>query len=830
MMLNDYNLYLYAVEDLNNDGYPDYILHTREINDEYIVIKGKPMEEWPCTEEVMRFSGSYRLGMDFDNNGYKDFYSAYSKEEEYILLMQPDFKYTKIKMTNEKNSWRYNGYTELIWQPLTKGAYPNGLLSTIKNEAPAAPTNVRAYMTENGLQLTWDDAKDDHTPWAQMRYNVSVKYKNKKVGEEDAFLISPLNGLNDEAAICSKVYYRKATKMLVPTSVLTSGETYEVQIQAIDLMGAHSPMSKPIEVTVNTEGYIKVAHKYVKANQTCDIEFAGTQASTYKLDANGADIKDKGNGKYTATWSEAGTKNITMTVDGKVFNTVVTVISEEDLHLNFPAKVLRNAPITIEVPEIFFSQDVKNTTIMGTYKYDYNPSQKPRIATFTFNTAGINEVSVGINYEGDNDSWITFNTKVNVVDDEMPTPQITGVVAVNNNYQVRWNTNVPSMINRVEISRETNQLNQFEVLDTIAVNTGIFTDLQSNNKVQSQRYRIRLLTDNNLQVSEYSEIHKPMHVMIYNGANKGYHLVWNAYEGMEAESYRILRGTSANDIKQIAQVAGSQQNYTDITAQSNTYYYAVAFTPVSANVQSTRASRSSAKDNVLSNVISTAEAKDMVEGKSIQIRVLEGITSMSYPTNELHLMATMLPINATCTNVTWSIVQGENIAQISQNGLLTAKDGEGTVIVRATATDGSGVFGEISINCKCMTYATSIDLICPTSTMKVGEQVKLTTRLTPSYAYNKISWSCNNPYVAKVDDNGMVTAIGAGSATITATTNDGQYLFAKAYITVTGTTGIKEIDSSDSTPTIYYDLEGRKIQNPVKGHLYITNKGKKVVF
>ena len=825
-MTQDY-LYLHAVEDLNNDGYPDYILHNRE-RDEYIVIKGKPMDEWPCTEKVMQFSDSYKLGMDFDNNGYKDFYS-----KEDFLLVQPDFKYIKVSRsgyTSSYNSYDPDDFKETTWQPLTKDSYPNGLLSTIKNEAPAAPTNVRAYMTENGLQLTWDDAKDDHTPWAQMRYNVSVKYKNKKVGEEDAFLVSPLNGLNDEATICSNVYYRKATKMLIPTSVLTSGKTYEVQIQAIDLMGAHSPMSKPIEVTVNTEGYIKVAHKYVKTNQTCDIEFAGTQASTYKLDANDAVFKDKGNGKYTVSWSEAGTKNITMTVDGKVFNTVVTVISEEDLHLNFPAKVLRNAPITIEVPEIFFSQDVKNTTIMGTYKYDYNPNKKPRTATFTFNTAGINEVSAGINYEGDNDSWIIYNTNVNVVDEEMPTPQITGVVAVGNNYQVRWDTNMPSVINRVEISRETNQLNQFEILDTIAVNAGIYTDLQSNTQVQSQRYRIRLLANNNLQVSEYSEIHKPMHVMIYNGANKGYHLVWNAYEGMEVESYRILRGTSANDVKQIAQVAGSQQSYTDITTQSGTYYYAVAFTPVSVNAQSAKAARSSANINVLSNVISTVEAKDMVEGSSIQIRVLEGITSMNYPTNELHLMATILPINATCTNVTWSIVQGENIAQISQNGLLTAKDGEGTVIVRATATDGSGVFGEISINCRCMTYATSIDLICPTTTMKVGEQIKLTTQFTPSYAYNRISWSSNNPYVAKVDDKGVVTAVGAGSVTITATTNDGQYLFAKAYLTVTAATAIREIDSSDNTTVIYYDLEGRKIQTPVKGHLYITNKGKKVVF
>lgn len=34
----------------------------------------------------------------------------------------------------------------------------------------------------------------------------------------------------------------------------------------------------------------------------------------------------------------------------------------------------------------------------------------------------------------------------------------------------------------------------------------------------------------------------------------------------------------------------------------------------------------------------------------------------------------------------------------------------------------------------------------------------------------------------------------------------------------------------DNQPTKYFDLEGRSVQTPKKGHLYITNKGKKVVF
>lgn len=46
------------------------------------------------------------------------------------------------------------------------------------------------------------------------------------------------------------------------------------------------------------------------------------------------------------------------------------------------------------------------------------------------------------------------------------------------------------------------------------------------------------------------------------------------------------------------------------------------------------------------------------------------------------------------------------------------------------------------------------------------------------------------------------------------------------------TTGIQNaiVDNDDNHPTQYFDLEGRKIETPQKGHLYITNKGKKLIY
>ncbi|HLO58414.1 MAG TPA: Ig-like domain-containing protein [Bacteroidales bacterium] len=58
----------------------------------------------------------------------------------------------------------------------------------------------------------------------------------------------------------------------------------------------------------------------------------------------------------------------------------------------------------------------------------------------------------------------------------------------------------------------------------------------------------------------------------------------------------------------------------------------------------------------------------------------------------LQMYAQVLPDNATDKSVTWSVVPGTGDATIDQTGLLTAVS-DGTVGVRATANDGSGIFG-----------------------------------------------------------------------------------------------------------------------------------------
>jgi Bacterial Ig-like domain (group 2) len=62
----------------------------------------------------------------------------------------------------------------------------------------------------------------------------------------------------------------------------------------------------------------------------------------------------------------------------------------------------------------------------------------------------------------------------------------------------------------------------------------------------------------------------------------------------------------------------------------------------------------------------------------------------------LQMLAAVLPVNATDSTVTWSVVNGTGTATISVGGLLTAT-GAGLVTVIATANDASGVTGSLVI-------------------------------------------------------------------------------------------------------------------------------------
>lgn len=126
----------------------------------------------------------------------------------------------------------------------------------------------------------------------------------------------------------------------------------------------------------------------------------------------------------------------------------------------------------------------------------------------------------------------------------------------------------------------------------------------------------------------------------------------------------------------------------------------------------------------------------------------------------------VIPYEVTNSTMFWSI-SDTSIATIDQTGLVTGiMEGEATIT--ATTLDGSNLSAQATVTVLPHILVDSVQL-SGDQELNVGGTVKLTASTLPENAGDKtLTWSTSNASVATVVD-GLVTATGYGSATITAT-------------------------------------------------------------
>ena len=154
------------------------------------------------------------------------------------------------------------------------------------------------------------------------------------------------------------------------------------------------------------------------------------------------------------------------------------------------------------------------------------------------------------------------------------------------------------------------------------------------------------------------------------------------------------------------------------------------------------------------------------------------------PGKEGTLTATITPSNATNQNVTWE--SSDTKVATVDNGLVTAV-AEGTATITVTTADGGHTATcTVTVTQPAETPVTSVTLDKTSLTLDVGGSDTLTATVKPDNATNKaVTWSTSNKNVATVN-NGVVTAVGAGTATITAAASDGSGKTATCEVTVNG--------------------------------------------
>ncbi|MDM8245193.1 S-layer homology domain-containing protein [Collinsella tanakaei] len=147
--------------------------------------------------------------------------------------------------------------------------------------------------------------------------------------------------------------------------------------------------------------------------------------------------------------------------------------------------------------------------------------------------------------------------------------------------------------------------------------------------------------------------------------------------------------------------------------------------------------------------------------------------------------------------ITWSVTSDSLPTGLSLDGSTGAitgtptAEGSSTFTVKAENSYGSDSKEyTLTIAPKQTVSVTGVTLSATSLTLNEKETAILTATVEPADATNqKVTWSSSAPGVATVDANGKVTAVGAGTATITVTTADGGKT-ATCTVTVTAKTSI----------------------------------------
>jgi len=645
--------------------------------------------------------------MDFDNNGYDDMLIG-STGEYYIIHMLPGRKLeieARDAVDNETQSTSMVSPLMFINKSgesiaLYKDEETAKLL--VENTLPEAPTGVMVNETERGVVIDWNHAVDKETQGIKMRYNISVRHKGAE--GEGAYLISPMNGEVDYAPVpqssdwrCNDILW-SGNRFLIPRNAIANGE-YVVRIQAIDAMMATSAFSAPVEFTVKGGGFGTVPSA-VKV---------GAEAKIVTADHVGGDI-DWDGGKviahdghnYTVTWSKDGVKTISdgtytaqinvmqpvradfgMIPDevklGDVDKAMCHNAYEGDWEVSFDGKTFQSVASARDFFDIDFADPEP-------HNYEYNEF----LMYFHFNRLGDVHVrhTVHATY-GDE----TFTCKYTVLPAEEETIEMVDIDPATGRLRLTLKPSEQSNMVGWYIYRETSEADRYELVGKVnrSRDRNVFIDPVSEPNTRSSRYRVSYEWPYGESVM--GKHHQSLHVMINRAASNAINLMWTPYEGREVASYRILRGATVASMTPIATMSGNARSFTDLKPDVAQPLYSVEMVCASA----TRADGGS----VRSNVVSTADAYYTTMVNTVEIVSADNRTDIGGDNSStLQLNAVVTPITANYRTVNWTIEAGSEIATVSPSGVVEMKSGapSGQVVVRAMAVDGSGAYGEITLN------------------------------------------------------------------------------------------------------------------------------------
>ncbi len=139
------------------------------------------------------------------------------------------------------------------------------------------------------------------------------------------------------------------------------------------------------------------------------------------------------------------------------------------------------------------------------------------------------------------------------------------------------------------------------------------------------------------------------------------------------------------------------------------------------------------------------------------------------------LEPTFNPADTDMTGVTWTS-SDTSVAQVNSRGLVYGLSvGTATITASIVNEYGRTISGSCEVNVHTVS-ATGVSIYAANTELAIGQTTQLHQLLEPSDTTNKnVTWSSSNPGVATIDEYGVVTAVSAGTVTMTVRTEDGGF-------------------------------------------------------
>lgn len=187
------------------------------------------------------------------------------------------------------------------------------------------------------------------------------------------------------------------------------------------------------------------------------------------------------------------------------------------------------------------------------------------------------------------------------------------------------------------------------------------------------------------------------------------------------------------------------------------------------------------EDGKTTSIIKVIPKSSNANLSSLSVNIGDASTTTISPEFSSNILNYNTTVDYSVTSVSLTPVVADEKASVTVNGT-SLVDGKATLsdlavgdnlnIISVTAEDGTTRGYTLNIK-RDICHPSKVELSTTNLQLKQGESSSISATVTPAEAQNKdVKWTSSNASIASVDENGKITAVSAGEATITATTVD----------------------------------------------------------